>query len=76
MDHNFANMRVLMQVGKINFVGMCNSLNKHRFWIKISMTTFKKMETFPISTFAIDGFYLISKGNLAILQYTGTTGKD
>ena len=55
MDHNFANMRVLMQV-------YCNSCFKFfltdlpsRCWTKVFMTTFSRMETSLIFISAIAG---------------------
>ena len=63
MDHNFANMRVLMQVINLikhpfiySFITDIYGENiLIRFWMKVCMTTFNKMEIFLIFTFATDG---------------------
>ena len=60
MDHNFANLRILMQV--LQMMGFFITLGKYphfRFLIKDFMTAFRKMETFPISTSVIDGIELL-----------------
>ena len=63
MDHNFANMRVLMQVINLNEHPFIYSFIMDiygeniliRCWMKVCMITFNKMEIFRIFTFATDG---------------------